>query len=97
MEWTYEQNKHCCDICVDEYVVNRSGKQINEVIEDIFASHPEMKKKYGSDDEIAKILLNAMKKDKKNSSDKVRFILQSNVGETVITEVPEGDILSVLK
>ena len=56
-----------------------------------------MKKKYGSDDEIAKILLNAMKKDKKNSSDKVRFILQSNVGETVITEVPEGDILSVLK
>ena len=50
-----------------------------------------------SDEEIAKILLNAMKKDKKNSSSKIRFILQSNVGETVITEVPEEDILSVLK
>ena len=59
--------------------------------------HPAMKEKYGSDEEIAKILLNAMKKDKKNSSDKIRFILQSNVGETVITEVPEKDILSVLK
>ena len=38
-----------------------------------------------------------MKKDKKNSSDKIRFILQENVGETVITEVPEQDILAVLK
>ena len=59
--------------------------------------HPEMKKKFSSDEEIAKVLLSAMKKDKKNSSDKVRFILQSNVGETVITEVPEADILAVLK
>ena len=56
-----------------------------------------MKEKYGSDEEIAKILLNAMKKDKKNSSDKIRFILQENVGETVITEVPEQDILAVLR
>ena len=59
--------------------------------------HPAMKEKYGSDEEIAKILLNAMKKDKKNSSDKIRFILQENVGETVITEVPEQDILAVLR
>lgn len=60
--------------------------------------HPEMKKKYGNnEEEIARILLNAMKKDKKNSSDKIRFILQENVGETVITEVPEQDILAVLK
>ena len=59
--------------------------------------HPEMKKKYGDENKIAEILLSAMKKDKKNSSDKVRFILQSNVGETVITEVPEQDILAVLK
>ena len=55
-----------------------------------------MKKKYGDENKIAEILLKAMKKDKKNSSDKVRFILQSNVGETVITEVPEKDILAVL-
>ncbi|MCR4823409.1 MAG: 3-dehydroquinate synthase [Treponema sp.] len=59
--------------------------------------HPAMKEKYSDDEEIAKILLNAMKKDKKNSSDRVRFILQSDIGETVITEVPEADILSVLK
>ncbi|MBQ9205709.1 MAG: 3-dehydroquinate synthase [Treponema sp.] len=61
------------------------------------AIHPAMKEKCSDEEEIARILLNAMKKDKKNSSDKVRFILQSNVGETVITEVPENEILAVLK
>ena len=37
-----------------------------------------------------------MKKDKKNASNKVRFVLQEDVGETVITEVDEKDVLSVL-
>ena len=59
--------------------------------------HPAMKEKFNSPEEISHALLNAMKKDKKNTSDKIRFILQSNVGETVITEVPEADILAVLK
>lgn len=60
------------------------------------AVHSEMKKKYESDEEIARVLLSAMKKDKKNSSDKVRLILQSDIGKTVITEVSEPEILSVL-
>lgn len=59
--------------------------------------HSEMKKKFSDEEKIARILLDAMKKDKKNSSDKIRFVLQSNVGETVITEVDEKDVLNVLK
>ncbi len=61
------------------------------------AIHPAMKAKYKDDDEIARVLFNAMKKDKKNSSSKVRFVLQENIGETVITEVDEKLVLSVLK
>ena len=83
-------------LCTKEYA-DRVKKCLASFGWETSPVHPEMKKKYGSDEEIAKILLNAMKKDKKNSSSKIRFILQSNVGETVITEVPESDILSVLK
>lgn len=61
------------------------------------AIHPAMKEKFASDEEIAEVLFNAMKKDKKNSSNKVRFVLQENVGETVITEVNEKDVMEVLK
>ncbi|MBQ0051629.1 MAG: 3-dehydroquinate synthase [Treponema sp.] len=59
--------------------------------------HPAMKEKYKNDEEIASLLFNAMKKDKKNSSSKVRFVLQENVGETVITEVEEKEVMEVLK
>jgi 3-dehydroquinate synthase len=83
-------------LCTKEYA-NRVKACLASFGWETEAIHPEMKKKYGDDDKIAEVLLNAMKKDKKNSSDKVRFILQSNVGETVITEVPEQDILAVLK
>ncbi len=61
------------------------------------AVHPAMKAKYQDDDKIARILFDAMKKDKKNSSGKVRFVLQENVGETVITEVDEKTVIEVLK
>ena len=58
-----------------------------------------MKEKYPckSDSEIAEILFNAMKKDKKNSSSQVRFVLQEDVGKTVITEVPKEKVIEVLK
>ena len=58
-----------------------------------------MKEKYPekSDSEIAEILFNAMKKDKKNSSSQVRFVLQEDVGRTVITEVPKEKVIEVLK
>ena len=63
------------------------------------AVHPAMKEKYPekSDSEIAEILFNAMKKDKKNSSSQVRFVLQEDVGKTVITEVPKEKVIEVLK
>ena len=44
----------------------------------------------------AKKILCAMKRDKKNSSDKIRVILQRGLCETVITEVSDKDILKCL-
>ena len=44
----------------------------------------------------AKKILCAMKRDKKNSSSKIRVILQSGLCETVITEVSDKDILKCL-
>ena len=55
-----------------------------------------MKNKGLSDSQIAQSLYQAMKKDKKNSSSKVKFVLQEDIGETVITEIEEKDILAVL-
>ena len=83
-------------LCTKEYC-ERVKKCLSSFGWETGAIHSAMKEKFASDEEIASVLLSAMKKDKKNSSDKVRFILQANVGETVITEVPESDILAVLK
>lgn len=58
--------------------------------------HSALDGKFASEKEAALSLFEAMKKDKKNASNKVRFVLQEDVGETVITEVDEKDVLSVL-
>ena len=58
--------------------------------------HSVLNGKFASEKEAALSLFEAMKKDKKNASNKVRFVLQEDVGETVITEVDEKDVLSVL-
>lgn len=58
--------------------------------------HSALDGKFASEKEAALSLFEAMKKDKKNASNKVRFVLQEAVGETVITEVDEKDVLSVL-
>ncbi|WP_443738501.1 3-dehydroquinate synthase [Treponema sp.] len=58
--------------------------------------HSALDGKFASEKEAALALFEAMKKDKKNASNKVRFVLQEDVGETVITEVDEKDVLSVL-
>ncbi len=58
--------------------------------------HSAMTGKFNTDADLARSLFAAMKKDKKNSSNKVRFVLQEDIGETVITEVNEADVLSVL-
>ena len=60
------------------------------------AQHPALEGKYNSKEEAAHSLFDAMKKDKKNASSKVRFVLQEDIGETVITEAEESDVLSVL-
>lgn len=58
--------------------------------------HSALNGKFASEKEAALSIFEAMKKDKKNASNKVRFVLQEDVGETVITEVDEKDVLSVL-
>ena len=58
--------------------------------------HSALNGKFASEKEAALSLFEAMKKDKKNASSKVRFVLQEDVGETVITEADEKDVLSVL-
>ena len=42
------------------------------------------------------MLLAAMKKDKKNSSGKVRFVLQKGIARNIITEVDDAEILKIL-
>lgn len=46
---------------------------------------------------IAERLLNVMHNDKKNLTDKVRVIIQNGLQDTVIEEVKDSEILSVLK
>lgn len=47
-------------------------------------------------DRTAEALISAMRKDKKNTSDSIRCILQREMNSTVIQEVPEADIAAVL-
>ena len=56
------------------------------------ANHPAQENTPNS----AATLLDAMKKDKKNSSDKIRFVLQKGIAQNVITEVDDEIILKVL-
>jgi len=82
-------------LCTQEYA-ETVKKTLLSFGWEIEAVHPAMLEKHDAS-EIPVILYNAMKKDKKNTSNKVRFILQENIEETVITEVPEEEILKVLK
>ena len=56
------------------------------------ANHPAQK----NSGRAAATLLDAMKKDKKNSSDKIRFVLQKGIAQNVITEVDDEIIMKVL-
>ncbi|MBR4630804.1 MAG: 3-dehydroquinate synthase [Treponema sp.] len=82
-------------LCTSEYS-ERVKKMLKSFTWDTEPVHPAMKKHYDSDEEIAKALFGAMKKDKKNSSSKVRFVLQEDIGKTVVTEVDEESVLKVL-
>lgn len=59
--------------------------------------HSALNGKFNSKEETASSLLDAMKKDKKNATSKVRFVLQEDIENTVIAEVEDKDILKVLK
>ncbi len=58
--------------------------------------HPVLQNTIPDKNEAANKLFSAMQKDKKNSTSKVKFILQRNIEDTVITEVEQKDVISVL-
>ena len=82
-------------LCEEEY-----RQEVDQVLESYgwcrTAYHPVLEGKV-SPEEAGTVLLSAMKKDKKNSSTAVRFILQREINSTVIQEVPEDKILAVLE
>lgn len=58
--------------------------------------HPVLDSVFSDEEEAARELFNAMKKDKKNATNRVRFVLQKDVEKTVITEADEKDVLASL-
>lgn len=81
-------------LCTKEYA-ERVKRMLRSYTWETSEIHPAMEGK-GSAGDIARTIFGAMKKDKKNSSSKVRFVLQRGVCDTVITEADEGDVLAVL-
>lgn len=83
------------NLCNQEY-----RAEVEEVLESYgwctTAYHPVLEGKIPPD-EAGDALLSAMKKDKKNSSTAIRCILQREINSTVIQEVPEAAIRSVLE
>ena len=59
------------------------------------ALHPVLNGKI-PENQVKETLLFAMKKDKKNSSSTVRFVLQSDIKKTVIQEVSDSEVAKVL-
>ena len=59
--------------------------------------HSALAERFADKKAAALSLYEAMKKDKKNASARVRFVLQRNVGDTVITEAEADDVLAVLE
>lgn len=49
-----------------------------------------------SPDENAKALLATMKNDKKKKGGNIRFVLQREINSTLVSEVPDADVLAVL-
>lgn len=82
-------------LCDQEY-----KDEVDQVLESYgwckTAYHPVLEGKVSPEDANI-ILLSAMKKDKKNSSASVRFVLQREINSTVIQEVPDHEILAVLE
>ncbi len=82
------------DLCDNEY-----RNEIFSVLEsygwETKPLHPILCSEGQEKEQVALSLINAMKKDKKNSSDSIRCILQRDINCTVIQEIEETDILKV--
>lgn len=61
------------------------------------ALHPVLLKNNKNKTKAITDLISAMKNDKKNSSNSIRFILQKEINLTVIQEVPDEDVIAVLE
>lgn len=85
-------------LCLSQKLGLCSKEYKEEVIEllEYFGWESSAKPKCFCPKDGAKKILCAMKRDKKNSSSKIRVILQSGLCETVITEVSDKDILKCL-
>ena len=83
-------------LCSDEYV-RRVGKCLSSFGWETGPVHSALAEQCGKGADVARILFDAMKKDKKNSSSNVRFVLQEDVGKTVVAEVDESTVCSVLR
>ena len=59
--------------------------------------HSALNGKFASEKEAALSLFEAMKKDKKNASSKIRLVLQKGLNETFTEEIEDSKILAVLK
>lgn len=82
-------------ICTEEYA-EKIKSALDSFGWETKPFHSALKNAFSSKEEMASSLFAAMKKDKKNNSGKVRFVLQEEIGETVITEIEESKVLSVL-
>lgn len=84
-------------ICASRYA-KRVKKMLKSFGWETDAIHSAMKEKYplASNDELADMLISAMKKDKKNASERIRFILQEDIGRPVISEVEDEFIKNAL-
>jgi 3-dehydroquinate synthase len=82
-------------LCPGEYE-QRVVKMLSEYGWEIASVHSALKQQFTNTATYAQTLCEVMKKDKKNNSNRIRFILQKNITDTVIAEVEESDILAVL-
>lgn len=82
-------------LCTDDYV-NRIKTVLASYGWETEPLHSVIKGKYKTDEDAAEALYNAMRKDKKNTSEKVTFVLQKDICKTVITEADKEAVLSVL-
>lgn len=82
-------------LCTEDYV-NRIKKVLSSYGWETEPLHSVIKDKYKTSEDAAEALYSAMRKDKKNTSEKVTFVLQKDICKTVITEADKETVLSVL-